>query len=225
MRVFFESIFDILYLITVIYIGVKLYTKTDSSSMKLFGIMTLILGVGDSFHLIPRVIALVSGKGFEYYEMYLGMGKFVTSITMTVFYVILYYIYQNRYHVKEQQNLTFAIYLLAIARIGICLLPQNEWLKYRQPLIWGIHRNIPFLILGIIIIILFYKAAKLNNDRAFGYMWLAITLSFGFYIPVVLFSGINENFGLLMIPKTVAYVWIVLIGYSYYMNGVPNDSK
>ena len=65
MRVFFESIFDILYLITVIYIGVKLYTKTDSSSMKLFGIMTLILGVGDSFHLIPRVIALVSGKGFE----------------------------------------------------------------------------------------------------------------------------------------------------------------
>lgn len=124
--------------------------------MKLFGITTLILGIGDSFHLVPRVIALVSGKGFEYFEVYLGIGKFITSITMTVFYVILYYIYK---------------------------------------------------------------------DRGFANMRLAITLSFGFYAPVVLFSGINEAFGLLMIPKTLAYVWIVLIDYFFYMNGVKNDSK
>lgn len=44
-------------------------------------------------------------------------------------------------------------------------------------------------------------------------MWLSIVLSFGFYIPVVLFSGRNETIGLLMIPKTMAYVWTVLIGY------------
>jgi len=45
-------------------------------------------------------------------------------------------------------------------------------------------------------------------------MWLTIVLSFGFYIPVVLWADINPLIGMLMIPKTCAYVWTVLIGYN-----------
>lgn len=44
-------------------------------------------------------------------------------------------------------------------------------------------------------------------------MWLTIVLSFGFYIPVVLFADTIPVVGMLMIPKTCAYVWTVLIGY------------
>ena len=44
-------------------------------------------------------------------------------------------------------------------------------------------------------------------------MWLAITLSFGFYIPVVLWADTIPAVGALMIPKTCAYVWIVVMGY------------
>ena len=44
-------------------------------------------------------------------------------------------------------------------------------------------------------------------------MWLAVTLSFGFYIPVVLFADTIPVIGMLMIPKTCAYVWAVLMGY------------
>ena len=44
-------------------------------------------------------------------------------------------------------------------------------------------------------------------------MWLAIVLSFGFYIPVVLFADAVPMIGMLMIPKTCAYVWAVLTGY------------
>ena len=46
------------------------------------------------------------------------------------------------------------------------------------------------------------------------WMWLTIVLSFGFYIPVVLWGDVLPVIGLLMIPKTCAYVWTVLIGYS-----------
>lgn len=42
---------------------------------------------------------------------------------------------------------------------------------------------------------------------------LTILLSFGFYIPVVLWAEIVPMVGMLMIPKTCAYVWVVLIGY------------
>lgn len=44
-------------------------------------------------------------------------------------------------------------------------------------------------------------------------MWLTIVLSFGFYIPVVLWADAVPMIGMLMIPKTCAYVWTVLIGY------------
>ncbi len=47
-------------------------------------------------------------------------------------------------------------------------------------------------------------------------MPLAVGLSFGFYLPVVLFSGVAPVIGMLMIPKTLAYVWIVLMGWQLY---------
>ena len=39
-------------------------------------------------------------------------------------------------------------------------------------------------------------------------------MSFGFYIPVVLWANVVPMIGMLMIPKTCAYVWTVLIGYN-----------
>ena len=84
----------------------------------------------------------------------------------------------------------------------------------RSPLIWGICRNIPFALLGILVIVLFYRSAKERGDEAFGWMWLTIVLSFGFYIPVVLWAEGVPMIGMLMIPKTCAYVWTVMIGYN-----------
>ncbi len=98
-------------------------------------------------------------------------------------------------------------------RIVLCLMPQYAWLSAAAPLSWGIYRNIPFALMGLIIIVLFYKSAKENNDSSFRWMWLTIVLSFAFYIPVVLWADVIPMIGMLMIPKTCAYVWTVLIGY------------
>ena len=40
---------------------------------------------------------------------------------------------------------------------------QNNWLATDAPLSWGIYRNIPFALMGLIIIVLFYKSAKEQN--------------------------------------------------------------
>ena len=113
-----------------------------------------------------------------------------------------------------RNGLTAAVYALAAARAALCMMPQNQWLSADAPLVWGIYRNIPFALLGLLIIVLFYKSAKEHGDRAFRWMWLTIVLSFGFYIPVVLWADAVPLIGMLMIPKTCAYVWTVLIGYS-----------
>jgi hypothetical protein len=51
-----------------------------------------------------------------------------------------------------------------------------------------------------------------NNDRAFKFLWLAVLLSFIFYIPVVLWAGRYPVIGMFMLPKTCAYVWAVSMG-------------
>ena len=133
---------------------------------------------------------------------------------MMVFYVLLYYVWRKRYEIKGRAGLIAAVYGLAAARVILCMMPQNQWMSASAPLSWGIYRNIPFALMGLLIIVLFYRSAKQNNDKAFRWMWLTIVLSFGFYIPVVLWADVNPLIGMLMIPKTCAYVWTVLIGYN-----------
>ena len=147
--------------------------------------MTALLGAGDSFHLVPRSYALWT-TGMEANAAALGIGKFITSVTMTVFYLILYYIWRERYQIRERKTLTGVMWFLACLRIGLCLLPQNEWLSYHQP------------------------------DPVFRFMPLAAGLSFGFYLPVVLFSGAVPAVGMLMIPKTLAYVWMIWMARRLY---------
>lgn len=214
MRAIFETAFDAVYLISVITIGIIMIRGCKGNSQfRLFGIMAVVLGAGDAFHLIPRAIALCT-TGLENYTTALGLGKGITSITMTIFYVLLYYVWRKRYNISGKKEITAAVYVLAIARMILCLMPQNKWLSADAPLSWGIYRNIPFALLGLLIIILFFNSARERGDKAFSMMWLTIVLSFGFYIPVVLFADKIPMIGMLMIPKTCAYVWTVLIGYS-----------
>ena len=213
MQAIVETLFDTVYLISVITIGILMVRKSKGNrQFTMFGIMAVLLGSGDAVHLGPRAIALCT-TGFENYTVQLGLGKWITSITMTIFYVVLYHIWRERYQINGHKATTAAIYGLAGLRIALCMMPQNDWLSAAAPLSWGIYRNIPFALLGLLIIVLFYRSAKENNDKAFRWMWLTIVLSFGFYIPVVLWADVIPMIGMLMIPKTCAYVWTVLIGY------------
>ena len=208
-----ESAFSVIYLITVITIGCYIIRhQKQNRQYMLFGIMTLILGFGDAFHLIPRIIALWT-TGLENYTVALGFGKLVTSITMTLFYAILYHVWRIRYNIKGKNKLTVSVYALAVIRIVLCLFPQNKWLSADAPFAWGIYRNIPFVFLGLIIIIIFFRMAKKNNDQKFKLLWLAVLISFSFYIPVVLWADAYPLIGMLMLPKTCAYVWLIWMGF------------
>lgn len=211
MRAVFETGFDIVYLLTVLTLGIRMLKACGGQRQyRLFGTMAVVLGAGDAFHLVPRAIALCT-TGLQDYTTALGVGKLITSITMTVFYLLLYHVWRERYRVTGKALLTWIMYLLAIARIVLCLMPQNQWLHPQPSLRWGIYRNIPFTLMGLIIVVLFFRSGK--QDPPFRLLWLTIVLSFGFYLPVVLFSGTYPLLGMLMIPKTCAYVWTVLIGW------------
>lgn len=214
MQAIMETLFDIVYLATALTIGITMIKRSNGNRQYfLFGIMAVTLGAGDAFHLIPRAYALCT-TGLENFTFALGVGKAVTSVTMTIFYVLLYYVWRIRYDIKDRRNVTAFVYILAIVRILLCLFPQNAWTSADSPLSWAVIRNIPFAILGLLVIVLFYQQAHLTQDRAYRHMWLTIVLSFGFYIPVVLWADVYPLVGMLMIPKTCAYVWTILIGFT-----------
>lgn len=202
-----EAVFCVFYMIFVTILGVKIVKNSKGRKEILyFGIMSLTLVFGDAFHLVPRVLEAINTTGN--YHAAKGIGTLITSITMTIFYLIMYYVYSVRYDYK---NKYFSIVLvcLTVTRIALCLCPQNDWIG-DSPVIWGIYRNIPFLIIGIIMIVLFYMR---RSDKAYSLMYLAITLSFLFYIPVVLWADVNPMIGMFMLPKTCMYIWIVWMGY------------
>jgi hypothetical protein len=214
MQAIMETLFDIAYLSTVITLGVMMIRRSKGvRQYMLFGIMAVVLGGGDAFHLVPRAMALCT-TGLASYAAALGIGKLVTSITMTAFYILLYYVWRVRYHVSGKNEITVSVWVLSLARVLLCLMPQNAWTSLEAPLSWGIYRNIPFALLGLLIIVLFYQSSRAMNDRPFWNLWLTVVLSFAFYIPVVLFADSVPIVGILMIPKTCAYVWTVLIGFN-----------
>lgn len=216
MQAIMEPIFHVVYLATVIILGFKMISKSkENNYFRLFGLMSVILGFGDAFHLIPRIYALLT-TGLENHAASLGFGKLVTSITMTIFYLILYKIWKMRFDFTNSKKLDITMYVLAAIRVVLCFFPQNQWFVSNPPVSWGIYRNIPFAIMGIIMIYVLYSYGAKNNDKDYKNLGIAVLLSFGFYLPVVLWASENFFVGMLMIPKTLAYVWVVMIGYKQF---------
>lgn len=213
-RVFIETGFNLLYLIIVLGVGVLLYiSSTIGSEQWLFGVMALILGLGDSFHLISRIRAMWDCTERDHTKA-LGVGKLITSITMTVFYILLWHIGMIHYPgVVDGTFLTLMVYFLAILRILLSLAPQNQWASKNPPLKWAILRNIPFFILGMLVMV-FFAVGSFTQGGALSLLWIAILISFACYAPVVLFSGSNSKVGMLMLPKSCAYIAIVLMGFN-----------
>ena len=123
-----ETTFDILYLCFALIAGLAMLIKGQSPLVKKTGLMAALLGAGDAFHLVPRCYALWT-TGLEANAAALGIGKFITSITMTVFYLILYYIWREYYQVKDRMNLTGIMWGLSVLRVALCLLPQTNGLS------------------------------------------------------------------------------------------------
>ena len=215
MRAYMETLFYVIYLVLMPMAGLFLILKRkNGNGWLLFGLAMVILAFGDAFHLVPRAVGLFTktlDDPSPTLAMWLGLGKLITSITMTVFYVLFYLFIYKRAGIKRNLILDVVVGVLFAARIVLCAFPQNQWLQNGSNLLWGILRNIPFTVLGIIVIVLAFK--YLRMQKPYGLLFLAIILSFGFYLPVVLFAGTYSWVGMLMLPKTICYLWIALLGF------------
>ena len=207
-----EAIFDGAYLLFDLVAAALFFIFSRGDMLFiLYGVLTLTLCGGDAFHLVPRIIRAVRGSN-DKIKRQLGLGLQVSSITMTVFYIILMYIWKFTFpELSIPAWIGAFVWISAIVRIVICLFPQNNWCTEEGNRKLSVIRNAVFAVTGIGIILLYFI-----SGNTYGYhmtrMVAAILLSFSCYIPVTLFSKTKPKVGLLMIPKTCAYMWMIVMG-------------
>lgn len=207
-----EAVFDTCYLLFDLIAGILFFAFSHGSPLfLLYGVLTWTLCFGDAFHLVPRVLRAVKGSS-EKIERQLGIGLQISSITMTVFYILLLYIWkQTFYEMTAPVMLEILIWVSAAVRIVVCMLPQNNWCGEEGNCKLSVIRNAVFAVTGICVIVLYVM-----SGNTYGYhmtrMAAAIVVSFGCYLPVTLLSKKMPKIGILMIPKTCAYIWMIVMG-------------
>ena len=89
----------------------------------------------------------------------------------------------------------------------------NEWYRVVPPQPWSLYRNLPLMVLGLGVAYLIFRDASRARDRAFVWIGVMILVSYACYVPVILFVQQVPLVGMLMIPKTLAYLGVAFIGY------------
>lgn len=224
MGLWMETAFNVAYL-TVIWALVAMmyrqYRHMPPQSRRLqvlFMTIFALLALGDTGHVGFRVVAFASGDMGMTVNIFgksiglLALGTLSTSITVTFFYMLLIFIWQVRFNQKLD---AFAWFLLAagVIRLVIMACPLNEWNVAVPSHTWSLIRNLPLIIQGLGVAYLILRDSSVNKDKIFKQVAVWILVSFAFFIPVILFVRQIPLIGLLMIPKTLTYMVIAVIGY------------
>ncbi len=212
-----ESVFSIGYLAFVLIATILFFMAVDTAGTWAMtcGFMTLLLGVGDALHLVPRILINMSGATDDPRERrkrngWLGIGNFASSITMTAFYILLFVAMRQRAYPGTQISdgqmpVLVLLLVLALVRLILCLLPQNHWFDGEGSQLWGVVRNLPFAVMGLVTI------AYLIVWYGEWLMALLVFASFGCYLAVVFGAKQKPALGMLMIPKTVCYICLIAL--------------
>lgn len=226
----FEAVFDISYLVFDLIAAIIFFIWANGRVLfDLYGILTLVLCIGDAFHLVPRVLRALRGTNPQI-KRRLGRGLQISSITMAVFYILLMYIWKETFpQFSLVPAIVYAVWISATIRIIICLFPQNDWTgensqKSSAPqasntkqasdtlrLRMSIMRNAVFVVTGLCVMWLYASSGAANGLEMQRMVW-AIAISFACYLPVTVLSRRYPLVGMLMIPKTCAYIWMIVMG-------------
>jgi len=223
MRMWVEVIFNLGYLLAIYWLVWQMFRKQSqipdpqNQITRPFIWAFLLLALGDTGHVGFRVVAYATG-GLEKTVSLLGqevglvgMGALSTAITVTFFYILVLVVWSRRF---EKPFGWFGI-LLIVAGIGRLVymgLPVNDWNSVVPTQPYSLYRNLFLVIQGLGVAFLILRDAQAEKDRTFYWIGICILLSYGFYIPVILFVQQVPAIGMLMIPKTLAYVAIAVIG-------------
>lgn len=224
-RMWIEVLFNVSYLVTIYWLVIAMIRRQDNvptaqqAMTKLFIWAFGLLALGDTGHVGFRVIAYgldgldTTVNLFGQTVGLVGLGAVSTATTITFFYALILIVWHKRFE-KPYGWFGILLFTAAAARLVIMTFPQNNWSQSIPPQGWSLARNLPLMLQGLGVTYLILRDAAKQRDRVFKRIGWMIIVSYTFYTPVILFVGAVPLLGMLMIPKTMAYVAIAWIGYT-----------
>jgi hypothetical protein len=222
MRMWVEIAFSLVYLVVVYGLVIAMFRRREAvapENRRVTGLVTAmfaLLALGDTGHVGFRVVAYVLGgmqaEALETQATLVGLGALATAITVTIFYVLVLVMWQARFQ-KPYGLFGCVLFAAAIARLVIMAFPQNQWGSLVPPQLWSLYRNLPLMLQGLGVAYLILRDARAAEDRTFTWIGLMILVSYACYMPVIFLVQQMPIIGMLMIPKTIAYVAIAIIAY------------
>jgi hypothetical protein len=224
LRMWMEVSFNSAYLVTIwvlvafMLVRRRLVSAQNRPLANSFTLAFGLLALGDTGHVGFRIAGYLMGDLETTFRLagmeltWVGLGALSTAITVTLFYVVMLFIWKQRF---DQRFGWFGNTLLlsAAVRFGLMTLPGNAWNSVLPPQPWSLIRNIPLMVLGLGVAYLILRDARSTGDRVFRWIGWMILVSYGFYLPVILWVQQVPWIGMLMIPKTLAYVAVAIIAY------------
>ncbi|MBK9710188.1 MAG: hypothetical protein IPO81_02460 [Kouleothrix sp.] len=233
-RMWVEISFNIVYLVVVWWLVAVMVRRRSAVAPSAWPVAARViaafalLALGDTGHVGFRVLAYALG-GLDAQPLVLGvpislvgLGALATAFTLTLFYVLMLDIWRLRF---GKALGWFGVLLLAaaVARLVVMAFPANRWDQVVPPQPWSLYRNLPLIVQGLGVAWLILRDARADRDRTFGWIGAMILVSYACYIPVVLLVQRAPMIGMLMIPKTIAYVAVAALAYrGLYRRAAPS---
>ncbi len=124
-------------------------------------------------------------------------------------------IWRVRFH-KERNVIWWSLIAIGFLRLFIMIPTGNAWGSTPTPFNWSLGRNIPLMIQGIGVAILILRDAIKTKDSLSKNISIWIFVSYACYLPVILFVNEIPLLGMLMMPKTLAYLVVAFIAYNLF---------
>lgn len=224
MLMWLEIIFNITYLLVVWGLVITMFLRRGelSGKRRLLADRVMLafafLAFGDTGHVGFRVWAYALGDLESQVTLLgqtislVGAGALMTAVTVTIFYVIMLEVWRVRFN-RRYGSFEYFLLIAAATRLYMMTLPVNDWWRVVPEQPWSTIRNIPLVIQGLGLAYLILRDAVARKDATFRWIGISILVSYACYLPVILFVQQAPWVGMLMIPKTMAYVAIGLLAY------------
>ena len=225
MRMWVEVAFNVAYLVVIwglVLVMIRRRAEVEPARWPLVRLFILafgLLALGDTGHVGFRVVAYAQGS-LENASLSIGgtdvglvgLGALATAITVTFFYMLMVVIWRTRFD-KPYGGPGLLLLAAGVIRLLVMIPPANDWNAVVPPQPWSLIRNFPLIFQGLGVCALILRDAFAADDRAFKWIGAMIIASYAFYTPVILFVQQAPMLGMLMIPKTLAYVAIAVIAF------------
>lgn len=213
----------------------KYFAETNQNLKKQYffiGFTFLTLAIGDVFHGLGMYLQLATNNKLAPVQLF-GSTIYIEpislifdSVMVTLFYMFWQFFMVWRYQNEKLLNIDYVLLLMAFIRLVMIFMPYNWWGLTPPPgelNLRPIH-NTFFILFGLIVVIrtMLYSrdAKKVSEDPVIQKQEYAIFLtgfcfiiSFLFYTLTIALIPINPAAGMLMIPKTFAYIAAIIIIY------------